>query len=398
MTFIDFFAGIGGFRKGMELAGHKCIGFCENDIYAVASYTSMHLVTEEQRQALSRIAFRIRQQKILRENFRNGEWFADDIRRLESRDIPYADCWCFGAPCQSFSIAGNRTGLDGESGLVLEIFRLLASIPKENRPRYLFCENVKGMLSSNRGFDFLRILIEMDTWGYDVQWQVLNSKAYVPQNRERVFLIGLSRRYSTPKIFPLDRNDKENSFSVNPNRSENRFFMDKSFTPSALKTANTLTATENRGISNHNNVGTMICEKISVEQPSREILVKEPTEQGFAVATENVDAVNFARLGSPTARGMVGFRAAHTLDSDCCQGIFTSVPKELEGKSIWYDKEQCWLTFRRLTPRECFRLQGWSDEYYERAALVNSDAQLYKQAGNSVTIPLICDIGKRLTL
>ena len=99
MKFIDFFAGIGGFRRGMELAGHECVGFCEFDKFATASYISMHLLTEEQRKTLEDIPIKKRQKEILKEEYRNGEWYANDIRRVYAEDIPKADCWCFGFPC-----------------------------------------------------------------------------------------------------------------------------------------------------------------------------------------------------------------------------------------------------------------------------------------------------------
>lgn len=92
MRFIEFFAGIGGFRRGMELAGHECVGFCEFDKFAAASHTSMHLITEEQRKQLAKLPLKKRQKEILKEGFRNGEWYADDIRTLEARDLPKAGC------------------------------------------------------------------------------------------------------------------------------------------------------------------------------------------------------------------------------------------------------------------------------------------------------------------
>lgn len=221
MTFLDFFAGVGGFRRGMEMAGHECIGFCEYDKFAVASYTSMHLITDEQREYLSTLTLKQRQKEILKEEYRNGEWYAKDIRKLTGKDIPKADCWCFGAPCQSFSVAGKRAGLDGESGLIQEIFRILGEISEEDRPKWLIYENVKGMLSSNRGFDFLAILIEMDRWGYDIQWELLNSKHHgVPQNRERVYTIGHLRTCGSSKIFPLKRTDGENCIQHEMNETE----------------------------------------------------------------------------------------------------------------------------------------------------------------------------------
>lgn len=99
MRFIDWFAGVGGFRRGMELAGHKCVGFCEWDKFAAASYTSMHLITDEQRERLAKMPLKQRQKEILKNEYRNGEWYAPDIRYVRADDVPDAECWCFGAPC-----------------------------------------------------------------------------------------------------------------------------------------------------------------------------------------------------------------------------------------------------------------------------------------------------------
>lgn len=95
MRFIDFFSGIGGFREGMQQAGHECVGFCEFDKYAVASYVSMHCITEEQRECLSCLDLKKRQKEILKEEYRNGEWYSNDVRSINPGDIPEADCWCF---------------------------------------------------------------------------------------------------------------------------------------------------------------------------------------------------------------------------------------------------------------------------------------------------------------
>ena len=205
MTFIDWFAGIGGFRRGMELAGHECVGFCEFDKYAVASYTSMHLITDEQRKYLETLDLRQRQKEILKEEYRNGEWFADDIRRVYAGDIPQADCWCFGFPCQDISISGKQLGFTGNrSSLFFRVMYLLEQLEEEKRPHVLFIENVKNLLSVNGGWDFARLLSEMDKGGYDAEWQILNSKDFgVPQNRERCFIIGHLRGSGGREIFPL---------------------------------------------------------------------------------------------------------------------------------------------------------------------------------------------------
>lgn len=173
MTFIDLFAGIGGFRRGLELAGHKCVGFCEWDKYATASYTAMHLITEEQRKYLETLDKKQRVKEILKEEYRNGDWYSADIRLVNAGNVPRCDCWCFGAPCQDFSVAGKRAGLDGDrSSLVREVFRILGELEEDDRPEWLVYENVKGMLSSNGGRDYLAILLEMDELGYDAEWMV----------------------------------------------------------------------------------------------------------------------------------------------------------------------------------------------------------------------------------
>lgn len=205
MKFIDWFAGIGGFRRGMELAGHECVGFCEFDKYAVMSYTSMHLLTDEQRQHLLSMDLNKRQKEILKEEYRNGEWYANDIRRVYAGDIPQSDCWCFGFPCQDISISGRQDGFRGSrSSLFFRVMYLIGQLEEEKKPEWLFIENVKNLLSVNRGWDFARLLTELDKGGYDAEWEVLNSKDFgVPQNRERCFIIGHLRSRGRRKVFPL---------------------------------------------------------------------------------------------------------------------------------------------------------------------------------------------------
>ena len=196
----------------MELAGHECVGFCEFDKYAVMSYTAMHLCTQEQLDYLATLPLKERQKEILKEEYRNGEWYANDIRRVYAGDIPRADCWCFGFPCQDISVAGKQCGgLQGNrSSLFYRVMYLLGQTPEEERPDYLLIENVKNLLSVNGGWDFARLLIEVDEVGYDAEWEVLNSKEYVPQNRERVFVVGHLRGRGGSEIFPLERADREN--------------------------------------------------------------------------------------------------------------------------------------------------------------------------------------------
>ena len=206
MKFIDWFAGVGGFRRGMELAGHECVGFCEFDKYAVMSYTAMHLCTPEQLEYLSTLPLKERQKEILKDEYRNGEWYANDVRSVDARSIPESDCWCFGFPCQDISVAGKQLGFTGNrSSLFFRVMYLVGQLEEEKRPSYLFIENVKNLLSVNGGWDFARLLIEMDRGGYDAEWSVLNSKYFgVPQNRERCFIIGHLRGRSTSEVFPVE--------------------------------------------------------------------------------------------------------------------------------------------------------------------------------------------------
>ena len=183
LKFLDLFAGIGGFRLGMESAGHECIGFCEIDKFARKSYKAIH-DTE-------------------------GEIELHDITTVTDeliRGIGHVDIICGGFPCQAFSIAGKRKGFEDTRGtLFFEITRFASIL----RPRYLFLENVKGLLNHNGGDTFETILSALDELGYDAEWQVLNSKDFgVPQNRERVFIIGHLRGRSIRAIFPLGGNDK----------------------------------------------------------------------------------------------------------------------------------------------------------------------------------------------
>ena len=316
MKFIDWFAGIGGFRRGMEMAGHECIGFCEWDKFATASYTSMHLITEEQRNRLSAFPITNRQKEILKEEFRNGEWYSDDIRRVYARDIPRADCWCFGFPCQDISIAGGKqAGFYGNrSSLFFRVMYLLGQLEEEKKPTWLFIENVKNLFGVNGGWDFARLLIELDRGGYDAEWQVLNSKDFgVPQNRERVFIIGHFRGRSGGEIFPVEQGDGPQQTAAVLNRLFNIY---------------------------GDNKGT-----------------------GYAGNVWDKNGL------SPTLTTSQGGNRQ---------------PMILINARI-----------RKLTPKEYFRLQGWSDDYFEKAQFVNSDSQLYKQAGNGVTVNVIYEIAKR---
>lgn len=213
MTFLDFFSGVGGFTRGMELVGHKCIGHCEIDKFAEASYRSMHCITEEQREYLATLPLKDRQKEILKKEYLNGEWYADDVGAIEPGTIPTADCWCFGFPCQDISIAGLQRGFTGDrSSLFFRVMYLLGKLRERDRPKYLFIENVKNLISIHSGFDFARVLTSLDEGGYDAEWRIINSKDHdVPQNRERVFIIGRIRGRGLREVLPIGESNGETS-------------------------------------------------------------------------------------------------------------------------------------------------------------------------------------------
>ena len=402
MKFIDFFAGVGGFTRGLELANHECIGHCEFDKFAETSYRSMHTITEEQRARLGELDKKKRQKEILKSEYLNGEWYANDVRAVRAADIPNADCWTFGAPCQDFSIAGRRAGLEGErSSLVREIFRILEETEKEYKPEWLIYENVKGMLSASRGLDFLSILAEMDRLGYDAEWQIINSRWYVPQNRERVFVIGHNRRRRKSTIFPITGNGGKNSTrqliggaqahrvydsngiactqnaqagGVGAKTGLYAFDIDKSSNkPQELQVANCL-MTKDYGVSKRRSEDTAIA--IPVLTPAR--AEKRQNGRRYKEAGEDM----------------------FTLTAQDQHGIAIKVKEATKGAkdiwAVWSEKYKCYLAIRKLTPKECFRLQGWTDDYFERAEFVNSNSQLYKQAGNGVTVNVVKAIGEKL--
>ena len=137
MRFFDFFAGIGGFRLGMEMAGHECVGHCEIDKYANMSYEAMHRPKE-------------------------SEVFFSDIRTVDASDLPECECYCFGFPCQAFSISGKRRGFDDTRGtLFFDVMRLA----KERHPEFLFAENVAGLLNHDGGVRSQRSLPQWPNWG-----------------------------------------------------------------------------------------------------------------------------------------------------------------------------------------------------------------------------------------
>jgi DNA (cytosine-5)-methyltransferase 1 len=413
MKFIDFFSGIGGFRLGMEMAGHKCVGHCEIDKFADKSYRAMHDVKE-------------------------GEWYAADIRAVESGDLPEADCWCGGFPCQAFSIAGKRAGFEDMRGtLIFEIFRLAA----ERKPKILFLENVAGLLNHDGGRTFATILTGLWELGYDVQWQVLNSKDFgVPQNRERVFIVGYFRGTSAREIFPIIGSNGETLKQLIGGSQGNRvydtggasvtlssqgggqgaktglYLIGKDGKEKKKEYASCLTGGGHSG-GNHSDMDLLVEYEIrdtKNEWPGAKpkwnkdvcptLLAshhKEPMVVRPVLTPDRLEKrQNGRRMKEPgeemftlTAQDRHGVMLTEP-DMDEFAKFMTSEPNPSKQLIDYINKNNARI--RRLIPIECFRLQGFPDEYFDRAAVVNSDSQLYKQAGNSVTVNVIYEVARRM--
>ena len=279
------------------------------------------------------------------------------------------------------------------------------------RPRYLFLENVVGLLTHDGGATFATILGAMDELGYNVEWQVFNSKNFgVPQNRERVFIVGHLRGEGTKPIFPfgssVSEHNSEPKINIlgNTKNPDGTGFGTRSLVYDSNGVVGALTATDYKGakqVAIHLDNAIKVAGKLpmSHDQNSRvydpnglaptlstmqgggqepKIRVKEATTKGYSEA-EVGDSINISHPNSKTRRGRVVKKLANTLLTGETQAVVAP------GFKI-----------RKLTPRECWRLQGFPDWAFDRAQQVNSNSQLYKQAGNSVTVPVIAAIAKRL--
>ncbi|WP_422422988.1 DNA (cytosine-5-)-methyltransferase [Bacillus sp. PSXD-155] len=373
LTFIDLFAGIGGFRLGMEAAGHKCLGYVEWDKFARKSYEAIHNT--------------------------KGEWTAHDITTVTNDDLRLlrgqVDVICGGFPCQAFSIAGKRLGFAETRGT---LFFEIARLAKEIQPQYLFLENVKGLLNHDGGNTFRTILSTLDELGYDAEWQLLNSKDFgVPQNRERVFIIGHLRGRSRREVFPIRQNSGKTNIKIAADLNHysqealNRIYGMEGLSPTldtmqgggrqpkVLLEPFPLTEEGNAYCLTTRTHACYLPRNVARKETTL-VKVREATKKGYAEAQIG-DSINYSVPGSETRRGRAGKEIAQTLDTACNQAVIENKPP---------------YRIRKLTPRECWRLQGFPDWAFDKAQEVNSNSQLYKQAGNSVTVNVIHAIAERL--
>lgn len=328
MKYFSMFSGIGGFELGIQRASEnqcECIGFSEIDKYANATYSS---------------------------HFPDHKNYGD-ARHINPDELPEFDLLCGGFPCQSFSIAGQRLGFEDTRGT---LFFEIARIAKVRRPHILFLENVKGLLSHDNGRTFATILATLDELGYNAEWEVLNSKHFgVPQNRERVFIIGHLREGHTRQIFPLGADGSEHNTEIREDNAK---------------------------------ISGCLTERYYL-QGQTDIYIRQlnnPTHSNYRV---------YGDVGiSPSLRTMQGGNGQPKI-------MVVLTPnreeKRQNGRRFKEDGEEMFtLTnqdihdvmegnrIRRLTPIECERLQGFPDNW-----TLGSDTQRYKQCGNAVTVNVI---------
>ena len=365
LRFFDMFAGIGGFRAGLERAGgFRCVGHCEIDSHANKAYRAIHSIND-------------------------NEVYYQDAREIKTNEMPDFDLLCAGFPCQSFSIAGKRRGFEDQRGtLFFEIARVLEA----KHPAFFILENVPGLLSHDGCRTFNTILTTLSELGYGVEWQVLNSADHgVPQSRKRVYIVGYLDPKCAGKVLPVTKADGKTVVQIVGGSQGERVYDPSGVACTQLAgagggggktglylvgcstngvgdprdTAHTLTASYGKGI----------CAK---QERDGVLLVQEATKRGYKEAIPG-DTVDLSYSGTNTHRGRVGHGIAHTLKTDCAQGVI-----ERGGR------------IRRLMPRECLRLQGFQDDQIDRLLSVTSDSQAYKQAGNAVTANVVEAIGRRL--
>ena len=197
IKYLDMFSGIGGFRSGLEKVGSfECVGYCEIDEYARRAYEAMYNT--------------------------KGEMYFEDATKIDPDDLPDIDLITGGFPCQSFSIAGQRKGFEDTRGT---LFFEIARIASVKRPKYLFLENVPGLLSHNKGRTFKTILGSLDQLGYDVVWQVLNSKNFgVPQSRKRLYLIGFHREKCAGQVLSFTQTNSKTTVQRYPGKEGDRIY------------------------------------------------------------------------------------------------------------------------------------------------------------------------------
>jgi DNA (cytosine-5)-methyltransferase 1 len=340
ITQLDLFSGIGGFHLGFERAGYVVESyFSEIDKHAVAVY---------------------------KHRFKNST-YVGSVTDVRGAELPRIDLITFGSPCQDFSLAGKRKGMQGDrSSLVLEAIRLI----NECRPSVFIWENVKGTFSSNAGADFWAIIQAFaNIGGYRLEWQLLNTSWVLPQNRERVYVVGYS---TTPGgdwrgVFPIGEETGE---------------------PSKIIQTAGLTGGQLGRVLDPKGIGYALS-ACDYKDPMK-VEVKSATSKGYEEATDIRGNEQIATIRS-------GGRGRYQEDGSIKQEL--EINKEGKSNTLTAVQKDNMVVepnyrIRRLTPIECERLQGFPDNHteygnYDGEVKKMSNTQRYKQCGNAVTVDIV---------
>ena len=356
MKFLELCAGIGGFRQALENLGCECVGWSEIDKYAIKLYSAWY----------------------------NDNCNFGDVTKINAETLPDFDLLVGGFPCQAFSIAGKRMGFDDTRGTIFFDF---ARIMKAKKPKFAIFENVKGLLNHDGGKTYETILQTLNELGYDAQWGILNTKFHgLPQNRERVYIVANLRERSSTKILfergddITDKVERTEQSIIGDYYTENGkthqwggVIGDESIAPCLM-------AGEYKSprIVKIGSIGGKPCQSDQVYSPS-----------GVSVTLSAQNGGKGAMTGLYKIGDIDGLNTQYSRVYDS-KGVSTTINAQgggLGAKTGLYNIEH---KVRRLTPKECFRLQGFKDEMVDLGYKLGiSDTQLYKMAGNAVSVPVV---------
>ena len=346
MKWVSLCSGIGGFDKALQKQGHEIVGACEIDKYARQIYSKRF----------------------------PGVPILGDINKVQASDLPEHEGMCAGFPCQAFSVAGKRLGFKDKRGI---IFNEIIRIAKESRPKIILLENVKGLLGHDKHRTIITILSKLEELGYDCEWQIINSKYFVPQNRERIFIIAHLRGGGSRKILPIGEFtgeiDKPKQIRQIGNIDEkgHNSIWGRVYDPSGIAT--TLLG-NGGGLGAKTGLYAVVNDKGKFRRVER---------------TTALDANYWKGCDNHGQRTMIMADRSRNYKG---AGRSLESPKEITNSltSAWKDNmvvrvAKGELSIRRLTPLECERLQGFLDGWTEGL----SDTQRYKCVGNAVTVNVI---------
>ena len=397
LKYLSLFSGIGAFESALTNLGvnYEVVNYCEIDKYASKSYSAIHGIPETK-----------------------NLW---DITKVNVFNLPNpneVDLVTYGFPCQDISLGGKQKGLFNEDGSLTRsgLFFEALKVIEYCKPRVAIAENVKNLTGKKFATQFETVLKSLEDAGYNNYWKVLNAKDYgIPQNRERVFIVSIRKDvdnelFEFPKPYSLEKRLKD---FLEPHVDEKYYLSDAQIT--RMKTTPFVSNSFKVRVSGENEVCNTLCAR-DYKDPKC-VIVPNATKRGYAEGYDG-DSVDLAYPDSTTRRGRVKKGVSGTLTTSDNMGVVVEdKPKVLggigekksnDGKQ-WYQQDRVYdnnigisitstsnpyyvdksLKIRKLTPKECYRLMGFSDEEFERAEKFNSNTQLYKQAGNSIVVDVL---------